>query len=209
MDLNKKVVVPIIIIVAVFLVGVGIVFSGVADDMIFDMIPYNYTSFIDIPNNTAGGGSLGGYYNIQGKGRDFTFQVKIPGAQAAYANRGDTEFLAYTEEGLNGTGKIESIDININTLNSLIAGDLKGVIFETPMKGVLDYSCAGWTGDGTFNNNGTDFTGTFVINGMHTYWEGNFTLENDNGRILMPSEYILYPQGHPEQAKKVNMIFKL
>ncbi|GAB4315599.1 MAG: hypothetical protein Kow0019_15820 [Methanobacteriaceae archaeon] len=207
--MNKKVAVPIIIIVAVFLVGVGILVSGVADDLIFDMIPYNYTSMVSIPSNTPNGPALGGYYTIQGKGRDFTFQVKIPGAQAAYAERGDTEFLAYTEEGLNGTGKIESIDINMDTLTSLLSGDFKGVIFKTPMNGVLDYSCAGWTGEGTFNNNGSNFTGTFVINGVHTYWEGNFTLKNAEGRILMPSEYILYPQGHPEQAKKVTMIFNL
>jgi len=208
MNLNKNVAIPIIIIVAVFLLGVGIVFSGVADDIIFDQIPYNYTSYVSIPANSAGQGSWGGYYNIYGKGRNFKFDVKIPGAQKPYLERKDySDFLTYTEDGLNGTGKINEINLTYQTLISLIKGDFKGALFNTHLNGVFNITCAGWTGDGTFNNNGKNFTGTFRINGVHTYWQGNYSLVNEGDRIAVPAHYLFYPQGRPQQITKVNKTF--
>lgn len=207
--MNKKVAIPIIIIVAVFMVGVGIVVSGVADDLIFDMIPYNYTSICSIPPYTSELGSLTGYYSIQGKGRDFTFQIKIPGAQKAYKDRGDTEFLAYTEDGLTGKGRIEYIDITYDTILSLISGDFKTAMLKTKFKGVLNYKCAGWTGNGNFTNDGKNFKGFFKINGDITYWEGTFKLIPDGNRIAMPAQYFLHPLGKPEQKKYVNKTFHI
>lgn len=178
-------------------------------DWIFDQIPYNYDTYVSLPPNSPDEASLGGVLNLEGKGRNFNYQVVIPGASKAYAERGDMGFLTYTEEGLSGTGKIENLQVNLNTITSLITRDFKGALLKTPVSGVLEYSCAGWTGNGTFHNDGENFQGTFIIMGVHTYWGGNFTLQADGKRIKMPADYIYHPQGKPEQAQEVHKIFYL
>lgn len=202
---------PLLILLgAVILLGVVGVYGLLnLPDLVFDQIPYNYQTYVSLPPNSPGEGSLGGYLTLEGKGRNFVFKTAIPGAQKAYANRGDMEFLAYTEEGLEGNGTIESLDVNLDTITSLIAGDFKGAVFNTPLSGLLDYRCAGWTGNGTFNNTGSEFTGTFIIEGVHTHWEGNFTFIQEGNRIKMPATYIYHPQGKPELTRNVTKVFYL
>src|ERR1700690_3825828 len=71
----------------------------------FDQINYNYTGYASIPNDTQDGVSLGGTYNIQGKGQKFTFNVAMRGAQ----NFEDP--LCYTSSGLTGNGTVDTINV--------------------------------------------------------------------------------------------------
>ena len=50
--------------------------------------------------NTANGSSLGGYYNIAGKGRDFTFHMVLSGAEKTESP------LDYVTDGLRGQGHV-------------------------------------------------------------------------------------------------------
>ena len=49
-------------------------------------------------------------------------------------------------------------------------------MFQTPLTGHFDMSCASWTGYSNFTNNGTNFLGKFKINGPDTDWEGTIDL---------------------------------
>ena len=205
--MNKKVVIPIIIIVAVFLLGVGIVFSGVADDIIFDQIPYNYTGYTTLPGNSDESGSISGFYHIWGKGRDFNFTIKLPGAEHYDTDSIDGELICYDKNGLSGQGHLDKIDITLNTLTSLIQGDLKKAMFGTVFTGKYNMTCAAWAGGGNFSNNGTNFTGTFVVNGVLTYFGGDFEMVQEDGRIAVITDYIYYPQGQPSKAKNVKKTY--
>ena len=70
--------------------------NGTLMSYAFDQINYNYTGYASIPNDTQNGGSLGGVYNIKGKGNKFKFYVAMRGAE----NYEDP--LCYTKDGLNG-----------------------------------------------------------------------------------------------------------
>ena len=148
------------------------------------MIPYNYTSHVWIPPNSANGGSLGGYYKIYGQGRDFNFQIKLPGAEKAESP------LDYTKEGLNGTGRLDNIEITYNTIQALLSGDFKKAMFETKFSGNFNMTCAAWTGSGTFRSENGEVPGTFKIDGPLTDWEGTFNIKNDQ-RIILTMDYIL------------------
>lgn len=205
---NKKI--ALILLGAIIIMGaVGAYGVLTMQDYIFEKIPYTYTTYVSLPPDSPEGGSLGGYLNIHGQGSNFNFDVAIPGAAKAYENRSDEGFLTYTEEGLNGTGKIESIDISLNTISGLIGGNFKEVMVNTPLKGTLNMTCAGWVGNASFINEGAGLEGVFVINGVHTYWAGNFTMEIVDGRIALPAEYIYHPQGNPSKTTRVNKTFYL
>lgn len=205
---NKKI--ALILLGAIIIMGaVGAYGVLTMQDYIFEKIPYTYTTYVSLPPDSPEGGSLGGYLNIHGQGSNFNFDVAIPGAAKAYENRSDEGFLTYTEEGLNGTGKIESIDISLSTISGLIGGNFKEVMVNTPLKGTLNMTCAGWVGNASFINEGAGLEGVFVINGVHTYWAGNFTMEIVDGRIALPAEYIYHPQGNPSKTTAVNKTFYL
>jgi hypothetical protein len=155
----------------------------------FDQINYNYTGFASIPNNTANGGSLGGPYNINGKGQKFTFTVKLKGAE----NFEDP--LCYTKDGLTADGTIDTVKVNLDTIMALFNRDLKKAMFSTPVTGHFNMSCAAWTGYGNFSNNGTDFPGNFKIDGPATDWEGTFKFVPDGNKIEIITSYIWYPHG--------------
>jgi hypothetical protein len=150
----------------------------------FDEIGYNYTGFVSIPNDTTNGGSLGGTYNIEGNGQTFTFNVDLRGAQ----NFEDP--LCYTSSGLKGNGTIDTINITPNTIKDLLNHDFKSAMFQTPVTGHFDMSCAAWTGYSNFTNNGTNFIGKFKINGPDTDFEGTYKFVPDGNQIAVVTSYI-------------------
>ncbi|MGF7119204.1 hypothetical protein [Methanobacterium oryzae] len=196
--MKNKIIIPII---AVFIIISGFTAYGLTngnlEDLVFDKMTYNYTSHIWIPPNSAKGGSLGGYYKIQGQGRDFTFQIKLPGAEKAESP------LDYTKEGLNGTGKLDTIEITYNTIQALLSRDFKKAMFETKFSGNFNMTCAAWNGTGTFRSQNDEIPGTFKIDGPMTDWEGTFNIKNEN-RIILTMNYVYYPNGQISKAKKLN-----
>jgi hypothetical protein len=168
----------------------------------FDQINYNYTGYASIPNNTQNGGSLGGPYNISGKGQKFTFNVVMRGAE----NFEDP--LCYTSSGLKGNGTIDTINVTFNTIKDLLNHDFKSAMFQTPVTGHFDMSCAAWTGFSNFSNNGTDFIGNFKINGVVTDWEGTYKFVPDGNKIAVITSYIWYSVGQTNTTQ-VNRTYYL
>jgi hypothetical protein len=166
----------------------------------FNNIPYNYTSHIWIPPTHQGEGSLGGFYSIYGQGENFNFSISLPGAENKESP------LDYTKDGLNGTGKINNIDITYNTLSALLSKDLKGAMFNTVFDGVFDMSCAAWNGNGNFTNDGKNFLGNFKIDGPMTDWKGTFNIKEDGNRIKLQMDYVYYPNKDPQKAKNIQEI---
>lgn len=191
-----------LIITLIFISGAlayGIV-SGNLEEAIFDNIPYNYTSHVWIPPNQEKSGSLGGFYTVYGKGKNFNFHISLPGAE-----NGESP-LDYTKDGLDGAGEINNITATYETIISLLSGNLKGAMFNTKFDGTYSMSCAAWTGTGNFSNDGQNFIGNFKINGPMTYWKGTFSLKQDGNRIKLQMNYIWHPNKNPEKAKNVQKI---
>jgi len=196
--MENKIIIPII--AAFILISAFTVYEmaqGNVEEIVFDKLTYNYTSHIWIPPNSAKGGSLGGYYKIHGVGPDFKFQIKLPGAEKAESP------LDYTSDGLNGTGRLTSIEVTPNTIKALISGDLRKAMFETKYSGNFNMTCAAWTGKGAFSSENGTIPGTFKIDGPMTDWEGTFNLINRD-RIILTMDYIYYPNGQKNKAKKLN-----
>ena len=195
----------ILILISVSLIICGILafeFAGNIEAFLFDAIPYNYTSYVTLPPS-ANTGSYGGYYKIFGQGTNFNFQMAFTGAEDY------TDPLEYTKDGLNGTGKINSIQITYGTISDLISGNFKKAMFDTKFSGIFNMSCAAWTGYGNFSNNGQNFTGNFKIDGALNDWEGNFSFIVNGNRIAVPASYIAYPNGDksPERITRVNKTY--
>ena len=183
--MDKKVIVGI---VAALIIVSGFMIYEIANGNLmsyaFDQIKYNYTGYTSIPNDTPDGGSLGGTYNIQGKGQKFTFDVKLFGAE-------DYEDpLCYDSNGLKGNGTLDTINVTSNTIKDLLNHDFKSAMFQTPVTGHFDMSCAAWTGYSNFSNNGTNFIGNFKINGVDTDWEGTYRFVPDGNKIDVVTSYI-------------------
>lgn len=159
-------------------------------DFLFYQIPYNYTSYVSIPPNSANEDSISGYYNIYGRGNDFNFKIILPGAED------NEDPLCYTKDGLNGTGRINNIDITYNTIIALLNGQFKNAIFNTKFDGNFNMNCAAWTGYGNFSNDGQNFPANFKIDGKETDWEGTFNVIQQNNRIAIKANYILYPHAN-------------
>lgn len=157
----------------------------------FDQISYNHTAYASIPNDTHNSGSLGGFYNIYGKGNKFNFNITMPGAE-------DYEDpLCYTKDGLKGNGTIDNVKVTFNTINNLINRNFIKAMFQTPVSGHFEMSCAAWTGYGTFSNNGTYFPGNFQIIGPDTDWQGTFQFVQEGNKIAVKTNYIVYRHGQP------------
>jgi hypothetical protein len=178
---------------------------GNSEKLVFDQIPYNYTSHVWIPPNTANGSSLGGYYNIAGKGQDFTFHLVLSGAEKTESP------LDYVASGLSGQGHVNEINITDSTIYSLLSGDFKGAMMGTKFNGNMNMSCAAWNGTSQFKNNGQNFVGTFVIIGPMTDWKGTYRLVNQEDQIAMIADYIYYPHGQkrPDNTRRVVDTFYL
>jgi hypothetical protein len=152
----------------------------------FDQMNYNYTGYASIPNNTQDGGSLGGTYNVYGKGEHFNFKVDMKGAEQY------EDPLCYTSSGLTGNGTVDSINVTSNTIKDLFNKDFKSAMFQTPVTGHFDMKCAAWTGYSNFTNNGTNFIGYFKINGVDTDFEGTYQFILDGTRIAVVSSYFYW-----------------
>jgi len=161
----------------------------------FDQINYNYTGYASIPNNTQNGGSLGGTYNINGKGEKFNFTVDMRGAE----NFEDP--LCYTSSGLTGNGTVDTINVTSNTIKDLLNHDFKSAMFQTPVTGHMDMHCAAWTGYSNFTNNGTDFIGYFKINGKDTIFQGTYQFIPDGSKIAVQTSYIYYFVGETNTSQ--------
>jgi hypothetical protein len=182
---DKKIkisIITILIIISGFMIYE--IASGNLLSYAFDEIGYNYTGFVSIPNETTNGGSLGGNYNINGKGQKFTFNVNLRGAQ----NFEDP--LCYTSSGLTGNGTIDTINVTSNTIKDLLNHNFKSAMFQTPMTGHFDMKCAAWTGYSNFSNNGTDFIGYFKINGVDTDFQGTYKFVPDGNQIAVITSYV-------------------
>lgn len=202
--MNLKAVITIFIFITLIS---GVMAVEVMDEAIFSQIPYNYTSYTSIPANKPGEGSLGGYYSVEGKGKDFRFHIVLPGAEKFDTHQENGTLICYNERGLTGTGHIEHIDVTWKTLGSLITGNLVAAMFSTVFDGYYNMTCAAWTGGGNFTNDGKNFTGDFTINGAETFFTGNFTLRRQDARMVLHADYIYHPQGRPWEARNVKKDF--
>lgn len=203
--MNKKILIVLGIIIVGFSALAVLEYTyGTISGVVFDQITYNYTSKVWIPPTNPddpNSASLGGFYKINGKGRDFHFFLKLTGAEKSESP------LDYTADGLNGDGRIEYIKVTPSTIYSLLSKDIRGAMFNTTFKGRMNMTCAAWTGNATFQNNGTSFTGTFWIDGVMTDWEGNFTLVREGTRIALNSDYIYYHNALKSDAKRVQRTY--
>jgi len=205
--MNQK----IMIIAAVLLVafsGLAVleVSNGFISGLVFDQIPYNYTAKVWIPPThpeDPNSGSLGGFYKIDGQGRDFNFFLQLSGAEKSESP------LDYTSDGLKGTGRLDELKITFGTILSLLNRDVKGAMFNTTFKGHMNLTCAAWTGVTYFQNDDQNFSGNFTIDGVMTGWEGNYTLKRENIRILGVSDFIYYPNNQRSAAKRVQKTYYL
>lgn len=202
MKMSRKILLPIGIVL--FLAGILMMALATppVQNYVFEQVPYNYSSSVLLPSDTNNSGSLFGFDSINGKGKNFNFSVILPGAQ------GYDDPFCYSKDGLNGTGKIDHIQITFDTLKSLLAGDMVGAMFNTNMNGTFTMNCGNWTGTGTFSNNVKSFSGTFVIIGEYTDWDGNFTLVRQDNRIAVIADYIYYPHANktPENTRQVHKV---
>ncbi|BDZ71699.1 hypothetical protein [Methanobacterium petrolearium] len=106
--MNKKILILVIVLVAIAGLAVLEVTTGFFSAMAFDQITYNYSSKVWIPPTNPedpNSASMGGYYKINGKGRDFNLFLKLSGAEKSESP------LDYTEDGLRGTGRIDEIKV--------------------------------------------------------------------------------------------------
>ncbi|NYB52794.1 MAG: hypothetical protein HVN35_09590 [Methanobacteriaceae archaeon] len=198
--------IAVVLIVGIACISLLEVTQGVISGFVFEQIPYNYTSKVWIPPThpeNPNEASLGGFYKINGKGKNFNFFLKLSGAEKAESP------LDYTEDGLRGTGKIDEIKITWGTLYSLLNKDVKAAMFNTSFKGHMNLSCAAWTGVTYFQNDGKTFNGSFTIDGVMTDWEGTYTLQREGFRILGISDFIYYPNQEKSAAKSVRKTYYL
>ncbi len=199
-------IIAVVLVVAFSGLAVLEVSNGFISGLVFDQIPYNYTAKVWIPPThpeDPNSGSLGGFYKINGQGRDFNFFLQLSGAEKSESP------LDYTADGLKGTGRLDEIKITFGTILSLLNKDVKGAMFNTTFKGHMNLTCAAWTGVTYFQNDGQNFTGNFTIDGVMTDWEGNYTLKRENIRILGVSDFIYYSNNQRSAAKRVQKTYYL
>lgn len=190
--------IKLLLVISLIFIGISgyVVYSGNIEEMIFDKIPYYYSSDLWIPPSYEAISSLAGYYAIWGQGRNFNFIIKLPGAENAESP------LDYTKEGLNGTGTLKTMDITYNTIYDLYSGNVKKAMFDTKYSGDFEMKCAAWTGYGNFRSENGTIPGNFIINGTKTYWEGTFNVKYKKNRIVLEMNYTTYPQKDHSNVKK-------
>jgi hypothetical protein len=205
--MNQKILITaVVLVVAVSSLAVLEFSTGFVSGLVFDQMSYNYTAKVWIPPTNPSdpnSASMGGFYKINGKGKDFNFFLKLSGAEKSESP------LDYTADGLTGTGRIDEIKVTPGTIYALLTKDIKGAMFNTTFKGHMNLTCAAWTGITYFQNNGQTFNGSFIIDGVMTDWEGTFTLKRDGFRILGVSDFIYYPNNQRSTAKSVQKTYYL
>ena len=205
--MNQKILITVLVLVVGFS-GLAVleVSTGFISGLVFDQISYNYTAKAWIPpTNTSdpNSSSMGGFYKINGKGKDFNFFLKLSGAEKSESP------LDYTADGLTGVGRIDEIKVTPGTIYALLTKDIRGAMFNTTFNGHMNLSCAAWTGITYFQNDGKTFNGNFTIDGVMTDWDGTFTLKRESYRILGVSDFIYYPNNQRSAAKSVQKTYYL
>jgi len=194
-----------LIAVAVIIASVGVLeyTQGTVSALAFDQMKYTYSSHVLIPPVSSNGSYMGGYYTINGTGRDFKMLVVISGAEKTESP------LDYTADGLHITGHIDSIKVTPDTLISLYQKKVKNAMFNTTFTGNMNMSCAAWTGTSKFQNDGEHFTGTFHINGVMTDWDGNYTLTTNSSKIIITADYVYYSKTQPQNRQTLHSVYYL
>lgn len=197
----------LIVLATVILAGVSVMeyTQGTVSAVTFDQMKYSYSSHVSIPSTTANKSNLGGYYSINGTGRDFKMLVVLPGAEKAESP------LDYTADGLHIAGKIDTIKVTPDTITALLQNNVKTAMFNTVFNGTMDMNCAVWSGTSYFRNDGKNFTGTFLITGVYTDWEGNYSLNQDVKGIKLVTDFIIYDHGNktPKNTKNAHSVYYL
>jgi len=200
--MKKKYMALIIIIAVIAVLGALELTMGTVSALVFDQMDYTYSSHVIVPAN---GSTLGGYYQINGTGRDFKMLLVLSGAETTESP------LDYTSDGLDVTGHMDMVKATPQTIIYLFQKDLKGAMFSTVFNGNMNMTCAAWTGTSNFQNDAQHFNGTFFINGVYTDWEGNYTItqDTDQGRIVITSDYIYYPKNDTSKYKTLHSVYYL
>lgn len=196
-------VILLLLVATVAVIGVLEYTQGTVSALAFDQMDYNYHSQVIIPPTTSNGSYLGGYYDINGTGRDFKMLLVLSGAEQSESP------LDYTSDGLKVTGHIDMVKATPKTISYLLQKNLKGAMFNTIFNGNMNMTCAAWNGTSRFQNDGQKFNGTFFINGVMTDWTGNYTLTQDQSRIVITADYIYYPKNNPDEKKVLHSVYYL
>jgi len=162
--------------------------QGIVSALAFNQMDYNYHSEVIIPPSTSNGSYLGGYYDINGTGRNFNMVLVLSGAEKSESP------LDYTSDGLKVKGHVDTVKATPQTITYLLQRNLKAAMFNTILNGNMNMTCAAWTGTSHFQNDGENFNGTFFINGVMTDWEGNYTLTQNRSRIVITADYFYWIQ---------------
>ena len=202
--MNRQVLLLIGIILALSVTGLIVLeySQGAVTGLVFDQYSYNYTSKVWIPPKdtnasatSAAGSSLGGYYHVEGKGRDFNLHMVISGAEKTESP------LDYTADGLYAQGHLDNIHPTWDTINHLLKREYQEAVLNTRFTGYMNMTCGAWNGTTHFQNDLTNFTGSFSITGTMTDWEGTYQIVDENGRMVLVGDYIYYPHGQPDSPK--------
>ncbi|HOI39802.1 MAG TPA: hypothetical protein PLC38_01525 [Methanobacterium sp.] len=201
--MRKIFIVLIVLIAAIAVVGLLEYTQGTFSALAFDQIDYNYHSQVTIPPSGTSGSYMGGYYDINGTGRNFNMVLVLSGAE-----QGESP-LDYTSDGLKVTGFIDTVKVTPQTINYLVRNDIKSAMFNTIFNGNMNMTCAAWTGTSLFANDGENFNGTFKIDGIYTDWEGNYTFTHENNRIVITADYFYWSKKTPESRLPVHSVYLL
>lgn len=194
----------ILIILLIILLGLGLAeyTQGTISAAAFQQMKYNYHSQVLIPPSTPNEDHLGGYYDVNGTGRDFKMLLVLSGAE-----KGESP-LDYTSDGLKVTGHIDMVKATPQTIIYLLQNNVKSAMFNTALQGSMNMTCAAWTGTSQFQNDGKTFNGTFKIIGIYTDWEGSYILTQEENRIALTADYIYYPK-NGSTVKKLHRVYYL
>ncbi len=198
--MRKIFIVLIVLIAAIAVVGLLEYTQGTFSALAFDQIDYNYHSQVTIPPSGTSGSYMGGYYDINGTGRNFNMVLVLSGAE-----QGESP-LDYTSDGLKVTGFIDTVKVTPQTIKYLVRNDIKSAMFNTIFNGNMNMTCAAWTGTSLFANDGENFNGTFKIDGIYTDWEGNYTFTHENNRIVITADYFYWSKKTPESRLPVHSV---
>jgi len=199
--MKKSYIILIVLLILVVTVGILEYTQGIVSALAFNQMDYNYHSEVIIPPSTSNGSYLGGYYDINGTGRNFNMVLVLSGAEKSESP------LDYTSDGLKVTGHIDTVKATPQTITYLLQRNLKAAMFNTILNGNMNMTCAAWTGTSHFQNDGENFNGTFFINGVMTDWEGNYTLTQNRSRIVITADYFYWSKKTPENKKPVHSVY--
>lgn len=201
----KKKYIALIVILAVLAGATALELTmGSVSALAFDQMNYQYSSHVIIPPTTSNGSSMGGFYEINGTGRNFNMLLVLSGAEKTESP------LDYTSDGLKIKGHIDTIKATPQTINYLWQKDLVNAMFNTIFNGNMNMTCAAWTGVSNFQNDGQNFNGTFFISGIYTDWTGGYTVTmSPDGRLAITADYVYYPKNKPDNSKPLHSVYYL